>query len=122
MKSRWTNFLEGLSLTATLQAFPMFTATAMLMVLLEHPSMVSDSGGAALYVATTSMLFALLTGWLGPKYPGFFRNSYAPLFFGALLTLRDKVSNWLALSATQQQVLTGMVMLALLGVAMVMRG
>lgn len=122
IKSRQTNFLEGLSLTATLQAFPTFTAAVMMMKLVGTGSIAKDAGGAVMFIATTSMLFALITGWLGPKYPRFFRNSYAPVFFEASLTLKDKVSAWLAQPATQQQMLTGMIMLALLGTAMVMRG
>lgn len=122
IKSRQTNFLEGLSLTAALQAFPTLTASVMLMKLFGSGALVKDAGGAVLFIATTSMLFALLTGWLGPKHPAFFKNSYAPVFFDDSLRFREKVLNWLAQPSTQQQMLIGIIMLALLGVAMVMRG
>ena len=41
-----------------------------------------------------SLLFALLTPWLGRKFPGRFRHGYELLFFDASLPFIEKIACW----------------------------
>lgn len=115
IKSRQTNYLEGLALTAIFQACPTMSASYMLMRMFG--SAAPGVTEALLFVGTTSMLFALLNAWLGPKFPRFFRGSYAPVFFDPSLTLNEKVSHWVAEPATQKQLWQAVFVLALIGIA-----
>ena len=84
-KSSALNRLEGFALTAILQGFPTFAATALLLKLARH----DITGGPVLLVVTASVLHGLFTPWLAPKFPKFFRHGYEPLFFNAGLSFRD---------------------------------
>ena len=64
-----------------------------------------------------SFFHALIVPWLAPKYPKFFKNSYEPLFFDAGLSFAEKVLRWRTQPMASLQLLTNVVMLALLAVA-----
>jgi hypothetical protein len=111
-KSSLQNRLEGVALTAIFQGFPCFAGAALLLRLAHHPI----AGGAVFFVAATSILHGLLTPWLAPKFPKFFKNSYAPLFFDARLSFAEKLSQWRAQPAVSLQLVTNVMMLAVLAV------
>ena len=114
-KSRSLNRLEGFALTAILQGFPTFAATALLLKLARH----DITGGPVLLVVTASVLHGLFTPWLAPKFPKFFRHGYEPLFFNAGLSFVEKIEKWRERPTTSMQLVTSELMLALLAVAVV---
>ena len=66
-----------------LQGFPTFAAAALLLKLARH----EIAGGVVLFVVMASIFHGLLTPWLAPKFPKFFKHGYEPLFFNASLRL-----------------------------------
>ncbi len=118
-KSHRMNQLEGITLTAFFQAFPTFAATVLLLKLAGSRAIVGDPGGAAIFVALATLVHALLTPYLGPKFPKFFRNSYEPLFFDATLSWREKIARWRTQPTASLQLVTTVVMLSVLAVAVV---
>jgi hypothetical protein len=114
-KSRVLNRLEGFALTAILQGFPTFAATALLLKLARHEIV----GGVVFFVVMASIFHGLLTPWLPPKFPRFFKNSYEPLFFDATLSFSEKIEKWRAQSVTSLQLVTNVLMLSLLSVSVV---
>ena len=117
-KSPTQNRLEGFALTAIFQGFPAFAGVALLLKLAHH----QIAGGAVFFVVATSILHGLLTPWLGPKFPKFFRNSYEPLFFNAGLSFAEKISQWRAQPMVSLQLVTSEMMLAILAVGVVGMG
>ena len=118
-KSHRVNQLEGITLTAIFQAFPTFAATVLLLRLAGSREIVGDPGGAAIFVALATLVHALVTRYLGPKFPGFFKSSYEPLFFDATLSWREKLARWRTQPTTSLQLVTTVIMLSLLAVAVV---
>ena len=118
-KSRCLNQLEGIALTAIFQGFPIF-ANAVLLVKVAggQEDFVRKGAGAAIFVALTTIMFALLMTWLGPKFPGFFKT-YEPLFYDATLSLSEKIARWRVQPVASLQLLTTVMMLSLLAVAVV---
>jgi hypothetical protein len=114
-KSSTQNRLEGFALTAILQGFPSFAAAALLLKLARH----DIAGGVVLFVVLTSVLHGLVTPWLAPKFPKFFRHGYEPLFFNAGLSFAEKIAKWRERPTTSVQLVTSELMLALLAVAVV---
>jgi len=111
-KSSAQNRLEGFVLTALFQGLPTFSTAALLLKLVRH----DISGGPVLFVVLTSILHALLTPWLAPKFPKFFRNGYEPLFFDAGLSFAEKIEKWRMQPVASLQLVTTVLMLSLLGV------
>ena len=120
-KSSALNRLEGMTLTGLLQALPTYAGAAMLLKLVGTQT-VGYVGGAAMFVVLTTFFHALITPWLAPKYPKFFKNSYEPLFFDAGLSVAEKVTRWRTQPMASFQLLTNVVMLSLLGVAVMSVG
>jgi len=87
----------------------------MIVKLLNSGSGLSDH--PIVFVVATSIGFALLTSWLGPKFPVLRKSSYEPIFFDGSLSFRDKMNRWLAETRTSQRLLTNALMLSVLGVA-----
>jgi len=114
-KSPMQNRLEGFALTAIFQGFPTFAAAALLLKLAHHPI----AGGVVFFVVATSVFHGLLTPWLAPKFPKFFKHSYEPLFFDASLSFSEKIEKWRAQSVTSLQLVTNVLMLSLLAVGVV---
>jgi len=86
-KPRSLNRLEGFALTAILQGFPTFAAAGLLLKVARH----EISGGVLLFVVMAAVFHGLLTPWLGPKFPRFFKQSYEPLFFDARLPFSEEI-------------------------------
>jgi hypothetical protein len=120
-KSPALNRLEGMTLTALLQALPTYAGAAILLKLFGSQA-IGHVGGAALFVMLTTFFHALITPWLAPKFPKFFKNSYEPLFFDAGLSFAEKVMRWRTQPMASLQLLANMVMLSLLGVAVLSVG
>ena len=114
-KSRRLNLLEGMTLTALFQAIPTFGA-AVLLLQLVGSQIVGRTGGAAIFVATATLIHALATPWLGPKFPRVFKSGYEPLFFDATLSFTEKLSRWRTQPATSLQLVTNVTLLSLLAV------
>ena len=112
-KSPMQNRLEGFALTTIFQGFPSFAAVALMLTLAHH----QIAGGAVFFVVATSILHGLLTPWLVPKFPKFFKHGYEPLFFDANLSFAEKLSQWRAQPAVSLQLVTSEMMLAILAVA-----
>ena len=116
-KSAALNHFEGVTLTALLQAMPTYVGAAMLLKLAGSIGPVSSIGGPVIFVVVTTIIHAVLTPWLAPKFPKMFRHSYEPLFFDAGLSFAEKVLRWRTQPMASLQLLTNVVMLALLAVA-----
>ena len=115
-KSRCLNLLEGMTLTALFQAIPTFGAAVLLLQLVGSQIVVGQTGGAAIFVATATLIYALATPWLGPKFPRVFKSGYEPLFFDATLSFTEKLSRWRTQPATSLQLVTNVTLLSLLAV------
>jgi hypothetical protein len=113
-KSPSLNRLEGMTLTAYLQALPLYTVLGLVF---KH---FSSSQGAYLttgtVVVTAALLHALIVPWLGPKFPKAFKNSYEPLFFDANLSFSEKILRWRTQPLASLQLLINTVALSVLGV------
>ena len=114
-KSRRLNLLEGMALTALFQAIPTFGA-AVLLLRLVGSQIVGQTGGAAIFVATATLIYALATPYLGPKFPRVFKGGYEPLFFDATPSFTEKLSRWRTQPATSLQLVTNVTLLSLLAV------
>jgi hypothetical protein len=121
-KSRALNVLEGMTLCAIFQALPTFAGAVLPLKLAGDHQILGERYGAAIFVASASVLYALTMPHLGPKFPRFFRNSYEPLFFDASLPFSEKLSQWRVRPTTSLQLVTTVMMLSLLAVAVVSVG
>lgn len=108
--------IECLLLYALLQGIPFYSIVALTMRLIDGSEFAGQRFGAAIFIAMTSILHALITHGLGPKFPYFFRHSYEPLFADPTLSFSDKVSRWLAQPKTALQLLTNALLLSVLAV------
>src|SRR4029450_974832 len=111
-KSSVQNRLEGFALTFLLQGFPTFASAALLLKLAHR----EIAGGVVSFVVMASIFHGLLTPWLAPKFPKFFRHGYEPLFFDGTLSLAEKLAQWRAQPAASLQLVTSQMMLAVLAV------
>jgi hypothetical protein len=114
-KSSALNRLEGFALTFLLQGFPTFASAALLLKLAHH----EIAGGGVLFVVMASIFHGLLTPWLAPKFPKYFKHGYEPLYFNASLSFVEKIEKWRAQPATSLQLVTNVLLLSLLAVAVV---
>ena len=110
------NRLECLTLYALLQGVPFYSGVALMMILINASEFADQRYGAAIFIAMASTFHALLTPWLGPKFPRFFRHHHEPLFADPVLSFSEKVSGWLAQPKIALQLLTNLLMLSVLGV------
>jgi hypothetical protein len=111
-KSSVQNRLEGFALTAILQGFPAFAATALLLKLARQ----EIAGGVVLFVVLASVLHGVFTPWLAPKFPKFLGHANEPLFFNAGLSFAEKIAQWRMQPVTSLKLVTTVLMLSLLGV------
>jgi hypothetical protein len=121
-KSRQQNRLEGFALTALFQGLPTFATAVLLLKLAGSHEIVGDKGGAAIFVVLTTIFHALLTPWLAPKFPIFFKNNYEPLFFDANLPFAEKIAQWRTQPMASLQLVTTVLMLSLLAVGVASLG
>jgi hypothetical protein len=116
VKSPRQNCLEGYALTAMFQGFPMFAGIALCLKPVGAPEIVGARWGAAIFVALASLIHALLVPWLAPKFPKLIRHGYEPLFFDPNLSFAEKIAQWRMKPAVSIELVTNMLMLALLAV------
>jgi hypothetical protein len=116
-KSRVLNTLEGIALTAILQAFPTFASAVMILKLAHEHRLTSDPSRAMVFVPLASLISALLAWTFGPKFPRVFKTAYEPAFFDATLAFSEKVARWRARPETSLQLVTSVIMMSLLAVA-----
>ena len=121
-KSRAMNWLEGVTLCAILQALPTFTGAALFLKIAGSIDIVTQTGSAAFFVLTTSILYAMLTPYVAARFPRLFGKSYEPLFFDASLSFPEKVLRWRTQPMVSLQLLANMIMLSLLAVAVLSVG
>ena len=74
------------------------------------------AGGVVLFVVMASIFHGLLTPWLAPKFPKFFKHGYEPLFFNASLSFVEKIEKWRDQPTTSLQLVTNVLLLSLLAV------
>lgn len=120
-KDRVSNMLEGVALTATLLALPIFTGAALL------GRLAGDLGISAhrhdnviFFVIVTSLLFGFVAPFLARKFK--LTTLYEPLFYDASLSLSDKFARWRAQPSTSPRLLSQLLMLSVLAVAVLSVG
>jgi hypothetical protein len=115
-KSPALNRLEGFTLTALFQGFPTFAAAALMLKFVGSHEIVGQRYGAAIFVVVAALFYALLTPWLGRKFPNRFRHGYEPVFFDASLPFIEKIARWRTQPVTSLQLVTNVMLLSLLAV------
>ena len=105
------NCLECFALYALLQGVPFYSGVALMMILIDSSQSAGERYGVAIFIAMAATLHALVTPWLGPKFPYFFRHYNEPLFADPMLSFSEKVSRWLAQPKTALQLLTSLLLL-----------
>lgn len=116
------SFATGVLLVAVVFGLPTFAGAALLLKLFDSDVVVRDGHGVVPFVVMASLFTGLMAGWLGPRHPKLFVGSYEPAFFDASLSVRDKITRWLAEPRCQRRVLTSMLMLAMLSVMVMAKG
>jgi hypothetical protein len=115
-KSPQQNRLEGFALTALLQGFPTYAAAVLMIKLVGAHEIVDQRGGAVIFVVLASLLHGMVTPWLAPKFPKFFRQGYEPLFFDPGLSISDKIARWRVQPAASLQLVTALILMSVLAV------
>ena len=80
-KSRALSRLEGMALTAVFQAFPTFTAAALLVKLSGASSMTSHAESVVTFILLAVLFQSIAVTSLGSRFPRFFKQAYEPLFY-----------------------------------------
>jgi hypothetical protein len=115
-KSPAQNRLEGFALTAIFQGLPTFAAAVLMLKLVGAREIVTERGGAAIFVVLASLIYALVTPRLASWFPRM-KNGHEPLFYDASLSVSDKIAQWLKQPRISLQLVTTMIMLSLQAVA-----
>jgi len=110
------NRLECFALYAVLQGLPIYSGVALLMKLINASEFAGEPFGAAIFVVTVATLHGLVTPWLGPKFPHFFRHNFEPVFADPTLSFSEKVSRWLAQPKSALQLLSNALLLSALAI------
>lgn len=121
-KSHGMNRLEGMTLSALFQGFPIFAAVALMLRLFGSHQLVGHSGGAVIFVALATLFHAMLTPVLARRYPKIVRHGYEPLFFDPALSFGEKLAQWRTQPKTSLQLVTTVLMLSVLAVAVASMG
>jgi hypothetical protein len=118
-KSSRKNMLEGIMLLAVFQAFPQLTMAALLIKLVGHNDLVTQPGGAAIFVVIASVCYAATVAFVAPKFPQFFKPLYQPWFFDAGLSVNEKILRWRSQPERSPQLVALVLMLSMLVVTSV---
>jgi hypothetical protein len=110
------NRLERFALYALLQGMPIYSGVVLMMKLIDASEIVGERYGAAIFIVMTSTFHGLVTPWLAPKFPRFFRQNSAPAFGDPTLSFSEKVSHWLAQPKTAVQLLSNLLFLSILAI------
>jgi len=117
-KTPTQNRLEGFVLTTLFHGFPAYAAAVLMIKLMGAREIVGQPGGAAIFVVVASLLHGMVTPWLGPKFPKFFRQGqgYEPIFFDAGLSFSEKIARWRMQPGASLQLVTTVMLMSLLAV------
>jgi hypothetical protein len=121
-KPRALSQFEGMVLSAVFQAFPTFTAAALLVKLSGVSSMTSHAESVVTFIILAVLFQSIAVTCLGPHFPRFFKQAYEPLFYDTTLSLGEKIARWRVQPVTSRQLLTTMMMLSVLGAAVMCVG
>lgn len=121
-KSRALSQFEGMALTAVFQAFPTFTAAALLVKLSGLSSMTSHAESVVTFIVLAVLFQSITVTTIGPRFPRFFKQAYEPLFYDPTLSLSEKIARWRVQPVASRQLLTTMMMLSVLGAAVMCVG
>ena len=119
-KPRALSQFEGMVLSAVFQAFPTFTAAALLVKLSGASSMTSHAESVLTFIILAVLFQSIAVTCLGPRFPRFFMQAYEHLFYDATLSLGEKLARWRVQPMASRQLLTTMMMLSVLGAAVMM--
>jgi len=108
------NRLESFALYALLQGVPLYSSVVLMMKLVAAPEIVGERYGATIFVVLAATFHGLVTPWLAPKFPRFFRHNSAPMFGDAMLSFTEKVSRWLAEPKTAVELLSNLLLISVL--------
>ena len=111
-----------MALTAVFQAFPTFTAAALLVKLSGASSMTSHAESVVTFILLAVLFQSITVTSLGSRFPRFFKHAYEPLFYDATLSLGEKIARWRVQPVASRQLLTTVMMLSVLGAAVMMWG
>jgi hypothetical protein len=90
-KSPAQNRLEGFALIALFQGLPTFAAAVLVLKVMGAREIVAEPRGAAIFVVSSSLLYALLVPRIASWFPRM-KNGYEPLFYDASLSVSDKIA------------------------------
>jgi hypothetical protein len=110
------NRLECFALYALFQGVPLYSSVVLMMQLVAASEIVGERYGATIFVVLAATFHGLVTPWLSPKFPRFFRHNSAPMFSDATLSFTEKVSCWLAQPKTAVELLTNVLMMSVLAI------
>jgi hypothetical protein len=110
------NRLEGFVLTTLFHGFPTYSAAVLMIKLMGAREIVGHPGGAAFFVVFTSLLHGMVTPWLAPKFPKFFKQGYEPVFFDESLSFSEKIARWRVQPMASLQLVTMVMLMSLLAV------
>jgi hypothetical protein len=115
-KSLSQNRLEGFVLTALFQGLPIY-ATAVLLLKISGTHAIVRAGGSTVFFAVAaSLVYAMLTPWVGSKFPNAFKNGYEPLFFDSSLSFSEKIARWRVQPMASLQLVTTVMLMSVLAV------
>jgi hypothetical protein len=110
------NRFEGFMLYAVCQGLPTYAGVALTVKLMGASEIVGERYGAAIFVVIASTIHGLVTPWLAPKFPRFFKHTSEPIFLDGNKGFTAKVSHWLAQPKTALQLLTNVLLLSVMAV------
>jgi len=111
-----------MALTAVFQAFPTFTAAALLVKLSGLSDMTSHAESVVTFIVLAVLFQSIAVTSLGSRFPRFFKQAYEPLFYDATLSLGEKIARWRVQPVASRQLLTTVMMLSVLGAAVMCVG
>ena len=110
------NRLECFALYALFQGVPIYSGVALMMKLVAASEIIGERYGAIIFIVLAATFHGLVTPWLAPKFPRFFRHNREPVFADATLSFTEKVSRWLAQPKTALELLTNVLLMSVLAI------
>ncbi|MCK1393065.1 hypothetical protein [Bradyrhizobium sp. 1] len=108
------NRLECFALYALFQGVPLYSSVVLMMQLVAASEIVGERYGATIFIVLAASFHGMLTPWLAPRFPRFFRHNSAPMFADATLSFTEKVSRWLAEPKTAVELLSNVLLMSVL--------
>ncbi|RXT35448.1 hypothetical protein [Bradyrhizobium betae] len=108
------NRLECFLLHALFQGVPLYSSVVLMIKLVAASEIVGERYGATIFIVLAASFHGMLTRWLAPRFPRFFRHNNAPMFGDATLSFTEKVSRWLAEPKTAVELLSNVLLMSVL--------